>query len=544
MSKHIFVTGGVVSSLGKGLTSASVGMLLERCGLNVRLQKLDPYINVDPGTMSPYQHGEVYVLDDGSETDLDLGHYERFTNAPLTRHCNLTTGRVYRTVIEKERRGEFLGGTVQVIPHVTDEIKGAIRHLADDDVDVVITEIGGTVGDIESLPFLEAIRQFQLDIGRENCLYIHLTLLPYLKAAGELKTKPTQHSVAALRQLGIQPDILICRTERAVDAGDREKIALFCNVEKRAVIEERDKEFSIYEVPMSLLDNGLDQLIITKLGLRANTIDINDWRDILHAMKNPDCEVTIGVVGKYVRHKDAYKSVYEALDHAGIPEGTRIVVRRIESEEIEREGAERMLSGLDGILVPGGFGDRGIEGKVEAIRFARERKIPFLGLCLGMQCAVIEFARNVLGLENANSTEFDSQTEHPVICLMEEQKEIMNKGGTMRLGAYACKLQVGSRVHDAYGREFISERHRHRYEFNNKFRSQFIANGLNPVGTSLDDSLVEIVEVADHPWFAAVQFHPEFQSKLTAPHALFRGFVAASRRRRQSSTLENAEYGV
>src|SRR5262245_35726096 len=395
MAKHIFVTGGVVSSLGKGLTCASIGMLLERRGLRVRLQKFDPYINVDPGTMSPYQHGEVYVLDDGAETDLDLGHYERFTNAPLNRDCNFTTGRIYQSVIQKERHGDYLGKTVQVIPHVTNEIKDAVRKLAHDDVDVVITEIGGTVGDIEGLPFLEAIRQLALDVGKQNCLYIHLTLVPYLKAAKEAKTKPTQHSVERLRQIGIQPDILICRTERELAKDEAEKIALFCNVEPRAVIEERDKEFSIYEVPLSLVENRLDDLIVEKLNLRARPLEIADWRQLLQRIKNPSHEVTIAVVGKYIKHNDAYKSVYEALDHAGIALNTRVVIRKMEAEEIEREGADRVLSGIDGILVPGGFGYRGIPGKIEAIRFARERQVPFFGICLGLQCAVIEFARNV-----------------------------------------------------------------------------------------------------------------------------------------------------
>src|SRR5947207_1988124 len=405
MTRHIFVTGGVVSSLGKGLTSASVGMLLERRGLRVRMQKFDPYINVDPGTMSPYQHGEVYVLDDGSETDLDLGHYERFTNAPLTRDCNYTTGKIYQSVIEKERRGEYLGKTVQVIPHVTDEIKGAIKKLVADDVDVVITEIGGTVGDIEGMPFLEAIRQFALDVGKHNCLYIHLTLVPYLKAAGEAKTKPTQHSVGELRKIGIQPDILICRTERELGRDEAEKIAQFCNVEPRAVIEERDKAHSIYEVPLSLVKNQLDTLIVEKLNLPARPLDVSDWQEILRRIIQPAHEVTIAVVGKYIRHHDAYKSVYESLQHAGIALSSRVMVRKVESEELERDGAEQVLSGVDGLLVPGGFGYRGIGGKVEAIRHARERGVPFFGICLVLQCAVIEFARNVAGLKDADSSE-------------------------------------------------------------------------------------------------------------------------------------------
>src|ERR1700688_4828004 len=417
--KFIFVTGGVVSSLGKGLTAAALGTLLENRGLKVALQKFDPYLNVDPGTMSPYQHGEVYVLDDGAETDLDLGHYERFTSVPLNRDCNYTTGKIYRSVIEKERHGDYLGRTVQVIPHVTDEIKAAVRKVATDDVDVVITEIGGTVGDIEGLPFLEAIRQFALDAGKQNCLYIHLTLIPYLKAAGEAKTKPTQHSVSQLRGIGIQPDILICRTERELAKDEAEKIALFCNVEPRAVIEERDKEFSIYEVPLSLVENRLDELIVEKLNLRAKPLEIDDWRSMLQRIKNPTHEVTIAVVGKYIKHNDAYKSVYEAMDHAGISLQSRVLVRKIEAEEIEREGAERVLSGMDGILVPGGFDYRGSSGKIDAIRYARERGIPFFGICLGLQCAVIEFARNVVGLKDANSTEFDRDCPHPVVCMLD-----------------------------------------------------------------------------------------------------------------------------
>jgi CTP synthase len=540
MTKHIFVTGGVVSSLGKGLTSASIGMLLERRGLRVRMQKLDPYINVDPGTMSPYQHGEVYVLDDGSETDLDLGHYERFTHSPLTRQSNYTTGQIYLKVIEKERRGEFLGQTVQVIPHITNEIKRCIAKLSDDEVDVVITEIGGTVGDIESQPFLEAIRQFALDVGKENCLYIHLTLIPYLKAAAELKTKPTQHSVGLLRQIGIQPDVLICRTERALPASDREKIALFCNVPVRAVIEERDKDFSIYEVPLSLVENGLDELIVKKLGLNAKSLELDDWRELLHRLRNPDTEISIAVVGKYAEHKDAYKSIYEAIDHAGIEHHAQIRVGRILSEDIQREGPERLLSGYDGILVPGGFGERGVEGKVDAIRWARQRKIPFLGICLGMQCAVIEFARNVVGLGGANSTEFDKDTPYPVVCLLDEQQNITEKGGTMRLGAQIADLAADSRAAECYGGSQVQERHRHRYEFNNQYRKQFEAHGMTFTGTSKQGSLVEIVELPEHPWFVAVQYHPEFKSKPTQPHPLFSGFVqAAVRRNSRDSMVES-----
>jgi len=531
MTKHIFVTGGVVSSLGKGLTSASIGMVLERRGLNVRMQKLDPYINVDPGTMSPYQHGEVYVLDDGSETDLDLGHYERFTNSPLTRDSNYTTGQIYQSVINKERRGEFLGKTVQVIPHITNEIKSVIHKVAqeaDEHVDVVITEIGGTVGDIESLPFLEAIRQFSLDVGKENCLYIHFTLVPYLKAARELKTKPTQHSVGQLREIGIQPDLLVCRTEQPISRDEREKIALFCNISLDAVIEERDKDFSIYEVPLSLVDNQLDTLVCRKLGLQTPQPNLDEWRMLLQRLRNPEHEVSIAVVGKYAEHRDAYKSIYEALDHAGMANEAQIRLARIRSEDIEDEGANRLLGGYDGILVPGGFGERGVEGKVSAIRYAREKRIPFLGICLGMQCAVVEFARNVCGMEGAHSTEFNQETRYPVICLLDDQKTITEKGGTMRLGAYPCRLIPESRAAEAYQAEEISERHRHRYELNNEYRQHFIEHGMSISGVSPDGLLCEIVELADHPWFVAVQYHPEFQSKPTKPHPLFSDFLASA----------------
>ncbi len=533
MAKHIFVTGGVVSSLGKGLTSASIGLLLEQRGLCVRMQKLDPYINVDPGTMSPYQHGEVYVLDDGAETDLDLGHYERFTNSPLSRDSNYTTGQIYQSVISKERRGEFLGKTVQVVPHITNEIKEAVCSLATPEVDVVITELGGTIGDIEGMPFLEAIRQFPRDVGRDNCLFVHLTLAPYLKAAGELKTKPTQQSVGQLRQIGIQPDILIVRTERPLGHENIEKIALFCNMEQSEVIEEIDKEFSIYEVPLGLVDHRLDQLIVDKLALPAGTLDMSDWRAMLQRMRTPEHEVTIGVVGKYIEHRDAYKSIYEALDHAGVANRTRVLIKRIEAEELESQDPEAILGGLDAILVPGGFGNRGVEGKVEAIRFARENNVPYFGICLGMQCAVIEFARNVLGLEAAHSTEFVADTPNPVICMLEEQKKITFKGGTMRLGAQPCHLQPDSKSATCYESTEIDERHRHRYEFNPEFRNPFAAAGMPATGTSPDGNLVEIVEVPEHPWFVAVQFHPEFKSKPLAAHPLFTGFVDAARTRHQ-----------
>jgi len=534
MTKHIFVTGGVVSSLGKGLTAASIGLLLEKRGLRVRMQKLDPYLNVDPGTMSPYQHGEVYVLDDGSETDLDLGHYERFTNGPLSRDSNYTTGRIYLSVIEKERRGAYLGNTVQVIPHITDEIKAGVLRLDSPDVDVVITELGGTVGDIEGLPFLEAIRQIPLEIGKQNCLFIHLTLVPYLKAARELKTKPTQHSVGQLRQIGIQPDILIVRTERELGKGNAEKIALFCNVEKNAVIEEPDKEFSIYEVPLGLVEHGLDKLIVEKLGLRADPLDMSVWESLLHRVRNPELEVTIAVVGKYMQHKDAYKSLYEALDHAGIAHSARIIVNRIEAEDLQQNDPEALLANADGILVPGGFGMRGIEGKIDAIRYAREAQVPFFGICLGMQCAVIEYARNVLGLADANSSEFADDTSNPVICLLDEQRNVTNKGATMRLGAQTCVLEPGSRAAEAYGTEQVSERHRHRYEFNPAFRTRLNEAGLQCTGFSPDGKLCEIVEVPDHPWFVAVQYHPEFKSKPPVAHPLFSGFIEAAVNRKRA----------
>jgi CTP synthase len=529
MAKHVFVTGGVVSSLGKGITSASIGLLLERRGLSVRLQKFDPYINVDPGTMSPYQHGEVYVLDDGAETDLDLGHYERFTNAPLNKDCNYTTGRIYQSVINKERAGEYKGKTVQVVPHITNEIKAAVHSLVTPNVDVVITEIGGTVGDIEGMPFFEAIRQFALEVGKANCLYIHLTLVPYLKAAGELKTKPTQHSVGMLRQIGIQPDVLICRTEKELPADEREKIALFCNVEPRAVIEERDKEVSVYEVPLSLAANGLDDFIVERLHLtKAKPLQMDDWKEMLERIKKPEHEVTIAVVGKYARHHDAYKSVYESLYHAGIAHRAKVHIRKIQTEQVEKEGAERVLAGVDGILVPGGYDKRGIAGKLESIRFAREREVPFFGICLGLQCATIEFARDVLGLVEANSTEFNPDTPDPVICLLDEQRNVTNVGGTQRLGAFDQTMVEASLGHRAYGKPVVSERHRHRFEFNNGYRARFAERGMRVTGTSAGGDLVEVIELAGHPWFLAVQCHPEFQSKPTCPHPLFRDFVGAA----------------
>lgn len=530
--KYIFVTGGVISSLGKGLTAAALGALLECRGLKVRIQKFDPYLNVDPGTMSPYQHGEVYVLDDGSETDLDLGHYERFTSGTLNRDSNYTTGQIYLRVIEKERHGLFLGKTVQVIPHITNEIRDAILRMADASTDIVITEIGGTVGDIEGLPFLEAIRQFPLAVGRENCLFIHLTLVPYLKAAAEIKTKPTQHSVGQLRQIGIQPDMLICRCEQSISREEREKIALFCNVPLEAVIEEKDRDFSIYEVPLSLRDHRLDEFITKRFGFVTPPPKLDSWDSLMYSLRNPKHEVSIAVVGKYAEHKDAYKSIYESIDHAGIHHQTSVRVARILSSDIEQEGPERLLSGYDGILIPGGFGERGIEGKLQAIRYARQREIPFFGICLGMQCAAIEFGRSIVGLNDAHSTEFNKDTPHPVICLLDEQKNVTDLGGTMRLGAQPCQLIPNSLAHQAYQLETISERHRHRYEFNNIYRSQFEAHGMRFSGLSPDASLVEILELPSHPFFLAVQFHPEFKSKPTKAHPLFAKFIAAALERR------------
>ncbi len=535
MAKHIFVTGGVVSSLGKGLTSASIGMLLERRGLTVRMQKFDPYINVDPGTMSPYQHGEVYVLDDGAETDLDLGHYERFTNAPLNRDCNYTTGKIYQSIITKERNGVYRGKTVQVIPHVTDEIKSCIRKLVTPGVDVVITEIGGTVGDIEAMPFFEAIRQFALEVGKQNCLFIHLTLVPYLKAAGELKTKPTQHSVQELRKIGIQPDVVICRTERHIPDEDCDKIAQMCSIDRKAVIEEKDRDHSIYEVPVSLHGNKLDEIVVEKLQLtNAHSPNIDDWKEMLGRIIKPAHEVQVAFVGKYVKHRDAYKSVYEALDHAGIAHHCKVRLTRIEAENVEKEGAAALMGGVDGLLVPGGFDKRGTNGKIEAIRYAREHNLPFFGICLGLQCATIEFARNVLGLAGANSTEFDKQTPHPVVALLDEQKKVTQVGGTMRLGAYDCKLVPDSRSAIAYKSMLVSERHRHRYEVNNDYRERLEAAGMLISGTSPDGSLVEVIELPNHPWFVGVQCHPEFKSKPIAPHPLFRDFIGAALKLRQT----------
>lgn len=528
MTKHIFVTGGVVSSLGKGLNSASMGMLLESRGLKVRLQKFDPYVNIDPGTMSPYEHGEVYVTDDGAETDLDLGHYERFTQSKTNRYCNFTTGSIYYSVIKKERKGEYLGKTVQVIPHITNEIIECIQKLDGPDTDVVISEIGGIVGDIENQPFLEAIRQFGQKVGRENVLYIHLTLVPYLSAAEEIKTKPTQHSVGMLRQAGIQPDIIICRTEKHLGAEIKEKLSLFCNVDKNAIIEERDVKPYLYEIPLILVDQGLDTFIIQKLGLKTNGNTIDRWLSILEILKNPSQATEVAIVGKYIAHQSAYESIYESLIHGGIGNNARVRVRRVESDDIEKNGARAHLEGVRGILVPGGFGARGVEGKIEAIRYARENKIPFFGICLGMQCAAIEFARNVCNLKGANSTEFDVNTPDPVISLLEEQRNVLSKGGTMRLGAQPCLLHEGTKAYTAYGSRDISERHRHRYEFNNGYTDMFAARGMVFSGYTPNDRLVEIMELKDHPWFVCVQFHPEFKSKPTNPHPLFREFIRAS----------------
>ncbi len=528
--KFIFVTGGVVSSLGKGLTSAALGALLEQRGFSVRIQKFDPYLNVDPGTMSPFQHGEVYVLDDGAETDLDLGHYERFTSGNLTRFNNLTSGQIYESVIQKERRGDYLGKTVQVIPHVTNEIKERI-YAAGEDVDILITEIGGTIGDIEGLPFLEAMRQFALEIGQDNRLFIHVTLLPYLKAAGELKSKPSQMSVAKLREIGIQPDILICRTEEPIPEDLRQKLSLFCNVPHPAVIEEQDVESSIYELPLMLQRENLDSLVVRGLRLRDERPGKGVWQDVVRRLKYPATRVRIGVVGKYIELQDAYKSVYESLTHGGIANDCGIEVVRIDSESVEKEVPAEYRK-LDGILVPGGFGDRGIEGKIRAVRLAREEGVPYLGLCLGMQVAVIEFARNVAGLDGANSTEFAPDSPSPVIDLMEDQKGTDVKGASMRLGAYACEIADGTRSRAAYGSSSVRERHRHRFEFNNRYRGPLSDAGLVVAGRNPERDLVEIIELADHPWFVGVQFHPEFQSKPNAAHPLFSSFIAAAMGRR------------
>ena len=527
MAKYIFITGGVVSSLGKGLAAASIGSLLESRGFRVTLQKFDPYLNVDPGTMSPYQHGEVFVTDDGAETDLDLGHYERFTNARLTRDNNLTTGRIYEQIIIKERRGEYLGKTVQVIPHVTNEIKTAIKKVSQD-VDVAIIEIGGTVGDIESLPFLEAIRQMRQDEGRDHTVFVHLTLVPYIQTAGELKTKPTQHSVKELLQIGIQPDILVCRSERYLPRELKSKIALFCNVAEDAVITARDVA-SIYEVPISLGQEGLDDIIVRHLKMESRERDLTKWHDLVRRLQSPQGEVHIGIVGKYVEFEESYKSLKEALVHGGMAHNLRTIIHWIEAEGVMGDGWIRQLEELDGVLVPGGFGKRGVAGMINAIHYARAHRVPFFGICLGMQCAVIEFARTACGLEGADSSEFDPSTPHRVIYKLRELRGVDELGGTMRLGAWPCKLEPGSFAHQAYGKTEISERHRHRYEFNREYEEVITAAGMKITGATPDGTYVEIVEAPNHPWFLGCQFHPEYKSRPTAPHPLFRSFVAAAR---------------
>lgn len=550
-TKYIFMTGGVVSSLGKGLASSSIGTLLELRGLKVTFLKFDPYINVDPGTMNPFQHGEVYVTDDGAEADLDLGHYERYTRVVTSKRNNFTTGQIYDSVISKERRGDYLGTTVQVIPHITNEIKSKVYDLAQD-VDIVIVEVGGTVGDIESLPFLEAIRQIRGDVGRENTLYIHLTLVPYIETAGELKTKPTQHSVKELREIGIQPDILLCRTDRLLPPEVKAKIALFCNVDKDAVITAKNVE-TVYEVPIVFHQEGLDEKIAEKLNIWTARPNLALWERIVRRIKSPRFQTTIAVVGKYVSLVESYKSLTEALIHGGIANDAKVNLKYVDSERVEKEGPDHLLDGVDGILVPGGFGVRGIKGKIRAIQFAREKKIPFFGICLGMQCAVIEVARHCAGLKGADSTEFNLQTPHPVIYLLEQwmdreqtlQKRDLNvpKGGTMRLGAYPCKLQGKSLAYAAYGKRLIFERHRHRYEFNNRYLDRLSEAGMVFSGVSPDGELVEIVELKDHPWFLGCQFHPEFKSKPTAPHPLFREFIRACLERGPSPKKSETKSG-
>ena len=527
-TKYIFVTGGVVSSLGKGITAASLGFLLKSRGLRVTIQKFDPYINFDPGTMSPYQHGEVFVTDDGAESDLDLGHYERFIDINLNKDSNVTTGKIYWSVISKERKGDFLGGTIQVIPHITNEIKARIKRVAEhDNVDVVITEIGGTVGDIESLPFLEAIRLWKNDVGRENVVYIHVTLIPYLTKSGELKTKPTQHSVKELRSIGIQPDIIVCRTEKPLTQELKDKIALFCDIKPGGVIENNDTD-TIYEVPLLLHAEGLDKIVVDLLGLDDVACDLTTWKQLVHRIKHLQKKVTIGLVGKYVSLRDAYLSVAEALAHGGYENNAEVEIRWIQAEDVEEQGAAALLADVDGIIVPGGFGDRGIEGKIAATRYAREHKIPYFGICLGMHCAAIEFARHVCGWEDAHSTEINPETTHPVIDLLPEQWEVELLGGTMRLGLYPCRLKPATKAAQAYGEELIYERHRHRYELNNRFREGLADQGLVLSGVSPDDRLVEMIELADHPWFVGTQFHPEFKSRPNRAHPLFRDFITAA----------------
>jgi CTP synthase len=528
MEKFIFVTGGVVSSLGKGIASASIGKLLESRGLRTAIIKCDPYINVDPGTMNPFQHGEVYVTNDGAEADLDLGHYERFTDAFINKDSNVTTGKIYYSVITKERRGDYLGKTVQIIPHVTDEIKRRLRKVAQERiVDVTIVEIGGTIGDIESMPFLEAIRQLRWELGEQYAINVHVTLLPYIKSAGEHKTKPTQHSVGRLREIGITPDILLCRTEKHITKEQRDKISLFCNVDRESVVEAIDVKH-IYEVPMYFKKGGVDNLILKKLNIKREEGDLREWRNMLNRLKKAQKEVKIYVVGKYIALPDAYKSIYEALVHGGIANNAKVSIVKVESEELEKGKSDRLLKGAQGILIPGGFGDRGIEGKIKAVQYARQKKIPYFGICLGMQVATIEFARNVCRLKDANSTEFKKNTKNPIISLLEEQEKVVDLGGSMRLGAYPCHLQKRSLSYKAYKKEDISERHRHRYEFNNKYKKSFEKNGMIFTGINNDKDLVEIVELRSHPWFVACQFHPEFQSKPDKAHPLFKHFISAA----------------
>ncbi|WP_346881538.1 CTP synthase [uncultured Algibacter sp.] len=539
-TKYIFVTGGVTSSLGKGIIAASLAKLLQAQGYRVTIQKLDPYINVDPGTLNPYEHGECYVTEDGAETDLDLGHYERFLNVPTSQANNVTTGRIYQSVIQKERRGEFLGKTVQVVPHITDEIKERVQILGKSgDYDIVITEIGGTVGDIESLPYIEAVRQLRWDLGENNGIVIHLTLVPFLSAAGELKTKPTQHSVKTLMESGVQADILVCRTEYDLPIELRRKLALFCNVKEEAVIQSIDAS-TIYDVPNLMLDEGLDKVVLKKLNLNSSKPNIEIWNKFVHRHKNPKTEITIGLIGKYVELQDSYKSILEAFIHAGAENEVKVNIESVHSEYINNDNAKLKLGHLDGVLVAPGFGERGIEGKIDAIKYVRENNVPFLGICLGMQMAVIEFSRNVLGIKDADSTEMSPDTKHPVIGLMEDQKTIKDKGGTMRLGAWACNLKMGSKVRDIYKAENISERHRHRYEFNSQYKEQIEAAGMLATGLNPDTGLVEIVEITEHPWFIGVQYHPEYKSTVANPHPLFVAFVKAAfnhKKRKKSATM-------
>jgi len=528
VTKYIFITGGVVSSLGKGITAASLGRLLKSRGLNVWLQKFDPYINVDPGTMSPYQHGEVYVTEDGAETDLDVGHYERFVDENLNKYANCTTGKIYQAVLDKERSGVFMGQTVQVIPHITNEIKERVTLMEKTaEPDIIISEIGGTVGDIESLPFLEAIRQLKFDLGKEKVMYIHVTLIPYIKTAAELKTKPTQHSVKELRSIGIQPDVLVCRTEQDLSEDTKAKLALFCDVPTEAVIQLKDAD-SIYQVPLMLAGEGLDQQVIKILGLDCPEANLTDWKTMVTKVENLTDTVTVALVGKYVQLPDAYLSIAEALKHAGFQYNTDVRIQWICAEQMEKEGPEKLLQDIDGVLVPGGFGERGIEGKIAAARYARENDLPFMGICMGLQCAVIEFARNVCGYEEANSLEFDRESMHPVIHIPPGEAENHDKGGNMRRGKYSCRLVTGSKVQQAYGTDEVVERHRHRYEINNEYREEFEAQGMVVSGVSPDGSLIEIIELSDHPWFVGCQFHPEFKSRPNRPHPLFSGFIQSA----------------